>query len=131
MSNNGKSVFIRIFETIEDVLTIIKGEIELAKNNLAYSAKKLGIGLGFVITSFLLINLALLFLLISLAFGFVDLGLNTWFAFLLVALVMIALSIIFILLGFRSFRKMKGISDASRIGQETKKYLKENIKKYS
>jgi len=26
---------------------------------------------------------------------------------------------------------MKGISDASRIGQETKKYLKENIKKYS
>jgi hypothetical protein len=131
LSNNGKSVFIRIFETIEDVLTIIKGEIELAKNNLAYSAKKLGIGLGFVITSFLLINLALLFLLISLAFGFVDLGLNTWLAFLLVALVMVALSIIFILLGFRAFRKMKGISDASRIGQETKKYLKENIKKYS
>ena len=77
MSNNGKSIFMRIFETVEDVFTIIKGEIELAKNNLTYSAKKLGIGLGFVITSFLLINLALLFLLISLAFGFVDLGLQT------------------------------------------------------
>ena len=66
----------KIFETIEDVFTIIKGEIELAKNNLAYSAKKLGIGLGFLITSFLLINVSLLFLLISLAFGFVDLGLS-------------------------------------------------------
>lgn len=129
MSSNSKSVFIRIFETIEDVLIIIKGEIELAKNNLAYSAKKLGIGLGFVITSFLLINLALLFLLISLAFGFVDLGLNTWLAFLLVALVMVGLSVIFILLGFRSFRKMKGITDASRIGQETARYLKEKIGK--
>ena len=129
MNNNGKSVLIRIFETIEDVLTIIKGEIELAKNNLAYSAKKLGIGLGFVITSFLLLNLALLFLLISLAFGFVDLGLQTWLAFLLVAIVMVGLAIIFILLGFRSFRKMKGISDASRIGQETARYLKENIGK--
>ena len=129
MNSNGKSIFIRIFETIEDVLTIIKGEIELAKNNLAYSAKKLGLGLGYIISSFLLINLALLFLLISLAFGFVDLGLNTWLAFLLVALVMVGIAIIFILLGFISFRKMKGISDASRIGQETARYLKENIGK--
>ena len=129
--NSNKSIFVRFFETVEDIFTIIKGELELAKNNLAYSAKKLGIGLGFLITSFLLINVALLFLLISLAFGFVDLGLNTWLSFLLVALIMFGLAAIFVLLGFRSFRKMKGISDASRIGQETKKYLSENIKKYN
>ena len=109
----------RLFEIIEDTFLIFKNEFEIAKNNVKYSLKKLGIGLGFVITSFLLINLALLFLLISLAFGFVDLGLNTWLAFLLVALVILGLAIIFILLGFGSFKKMKGISDASRIGQET------------
>jgi predicted membrane metal-binding protein len=57
------------------------------------------------------------------------LGLNNWLSFLLVALIMFGLAAIFVLLGFRSFRKMKGISDAARIGQETKKYLTENIKK--
>jgi hypothetical protein len=42
---------------------------------------------------------------------------------------MIALAIIFILLAFRSFRKVRGIGDATRIGSETTKYLAENIKK--
>jgi hypothetical protein len=44
---------------------------------------------------------------------------------------MIALAIIFVLLAFRSFRKVRGIGDASRIGSETTKYLAENIKKTS
>jgi hypothetical protein len=44
---------------------------------------------------------------------------------------MIALSIIFVLLAFRSFKKVRGIGDASRIGSETTKYLAENIKKPS
>jgi hypothetical protein len=39
------------------------------------------------------------------------------------------MSIIFVLLAFRSFRKIRGIGDASRIGSETTKYLVENIKK--
>jgi hypothetical protein len=42
---------------------------------------------------------------------------------------MIALAIIFVLLAFRSFKKVRGIGDASRIGSETSKYLAENIKK--
>ena len=129
--NQNKSILVRVYETIEDGFTIIKSEFELAKNNLTYSVKKLGIGLVFIISAFLLINISLLFVLISLAFGFVDLGLNNWLSFLLVALIMFGLAAIFVLLGFRSFRKMKGISDASRIGQETKKYLSENIKKYN
>ena len=127
--NQNKSILVRVYETIEDGFTIIKRQFELAKNDLTYSIKKLGIGLGFIISAFLLINISLLFVLISLAFGFVDLGLNNWLSFLLVALIMFGLAAIFVLLGFRSFRKMKGISDASRIGQETKKYLTENIKK--
>jgi hypothetical protein len=112
--NQNKSILVRVYETIEDGFTIIKSEFELAKNNLTYSVKKLGIGLGFIISAFLLINISLLFVLISLAFGFVDLGLNNWLSFLLVALIMFGLAAIFVLLGFRSFRKMKGISDAAR-----------------
>jgi len=54
-----------------------------------------------------------------------------WASFLLVAAIMIALAIFFVLLAFRSFRKVRGIGDASRIGSETTRYLAENIKKPS
>jgi hypothetical protein len=42
---------------------------------------------------------------------------------------MIALAILCVLLAFRSFRKVRCIGDASRIGSETSKYLAENLKK--
>jgi hypothetical protein len=69
--------------------------------------------------------------LIALAYGFIQWGMPSWASFLLVAAIMIALAILFVLLAFRSFRKVRGIGDASRIGNETKKYLAENIKKPS
>lgn len=124
-----KSIFQYFFQTIEDVLIIVKNEITIAKKNLTYSFKKFGLGLGFIISAFIFINVALLFLLIALAFGFVQLGLNQWLAFLFVALIIFGISVILILLGFRSFRKIKGIGDASRIGKETARYLSENINK--
>ena len=118
-----------ILQAVEDFATIVKGEIEIAKNSLTNSVKKLGLGIGFIITAFLLINISLLFLLIALAYGFIQIGLPGWVSFLLVSGIMIFMAIIFILFAFRSFRKIRGIGDAARIGSETSKYLAENIKK--
>jgi hypothetical protein len=118
-----------ILQAVEDFATIVKGEIEIAKNSLTNSVKKLGLGIGFIITAFLLINVSLLFLLIALAYGFIQIGLPSWASFLLVSGIMIFMAIIFILFAFRSFRKIRGIGDAARIGSETSKYLAENIKK--
>jgi hypothetical protein len=118
-----------ILQAVEDFATIVKGEIEIAKNSLTNSVKKLGLGIGFIITAFLLINVSLLFLLIALAYGFIQIGLPGWVSFLLVSGIMIFMAIIFVLFAFRSFRKIRGIGDAARIGSETSKYLAENIKK--
>jgi hypothetical protein len=123
------SVAKMILQSVEDFATIVKGEIDIAKKSLVNSVKKIGSGIGFIITAFLLINVSLLFLLIALAYGFIQWGMPSWASFLLVASIMIALAIIFVLLSFRSFRKVRGIGDASRIGSETGKYLTENIKK--
>jgi hypothetical protein len=123
------SVSKMILQAVEDFATIVKGEIEIAKNSLTNSFKKLGLGIGFIITAFLLINVSLLFLLIALAYGFIQIGLPGWASFLLVSGIMIFMAIIFVLFAFRSFRKIKGIGDAARIGSETSKYLAENIKK--
>ena len=123
------SVAKMILQSVEDFATIVKGEIDIAKKSLVNSVKKIGSGIGFIITAFLLMNVSLLFLLIALAYGFIQWGMPSWASFLLVAAIMIALAIIFVLLSFRSFRKVRGIGDASRIGSETGKYLIENIKK--
>jgi hypothetical protein len=132
MSNSkNKSIIKLIFQSIEDFFIIIKNEIEVAKKTLTYSAKKLGFGIGYLITAFLLLNISLLFLLIALAYGFIQLGIPGWISFLLVAAVMIALALILVLLANRSFRKMKGIGESARIASETKKYLSENVKPIS
>ena len=130
MSDSEKtSVAKMILQSVEDFATIVKGEIEIAKNSLTNSVKKLGLGIGFIITAFLLVNVSLLFLLIALAYGFIQIGLPGWASFLLVSGIMIFMAIIFVLLAFRSFRKIRGIGDAARIGSETSKYLAENFKK--
>ena len=123
------SVAKMILQAVEDFATIVKGEIDIAKKSLTNSVKKIASGIGLVITAFLLINVYLLFLLIALAYGFIQWGLPSWASFLLVSAIMIALAIIFVLLAFRSFRKVRGIGDAARIGSETTKYLTENVKK--
>ena len=123
------SVAKMILQSVEDFATIVKGEIDIAKNSLTNSVKKLGLGIGFIITAFLLVNVSLLFFLIALAYGFIQIGLPGWASFLLVSGIMIFMAIIFVLLAFRSFRKIRGIGDAARIGSETSKYLAENVKK--
>ena len=132
MSDSDKtSVAKMILQSVEDFATIVKGEIDIAKKSLTNSVKKIGSGIGFIITAFLLMNVSLLFLLIALAYGFIQWGLPSWASFLLVAAIMIGLSIIFVLLAFRSFRKIRGIGDASRVGSETIDYLSKNIQKKS
>ena len=132
MSDSDKtSVAKMILQSVEDFATIVKGEIDIAKRSLTNSVKKIGSGIGFIITAFLLMNVSLLFLLIALAYGFIQWGLPSWASFLLVAAIMIGLSIIFVLLAFRSFRKIRGIGDASRVGSETIDYLSKNIQKKS
>ncbi len=130
MSDSDKtSVAKMILQSVEDFATIVKGEIDISKKSLTNSVKKIGSGIGFIITAFLLMNVSLLFLLIALAYGFIQWGLPSWASFLLVAAIMIGLSIIFVLLAFRSFRKIRGIGDASRVGSETIDYLSKNIQK--
>ena len=103
MSDSDKaSVAKMILQSVEDFATIVKGEIDIAKKSLVNSVKKIGSGIGFIITAFLLINVSLLFLLIALAYGFIQWGMPSWASFLLVAAIMIALAIIFVL--FSLFR---------------------------
>ena len=117
--SSNKSIIKAVIELIQDSITIVKNQFELAKQNIAYSAKKFGKGLGFWITAFLLLNLALFFILISLAFGLSEFGLSNWLSFLIVALIMFVLALLFIIFGFSSFKKMKSLDEIT--GTKTKR----------
>ena len=55
MSDSEKTSVPRmILQAVEDFATIVKGEVEIAKKSLTTSVKKLGLGIGFVITAFFL-----------------------------------------------------------------------------
>jgi hypothetical protein len=122
MSASEKTSVIRmILQAVEDFATVVKGEIEIAKKSLTTSVKKISLGIGFVITAFLLLNVSLLFLLIALAYGFIQIGLAGWLSFLLVAGIMILLSLIFILVAIQIFWKVKKIGYAAIVSRRPKK----------
>ena len=129
MANEEKSIRQLILQSIDDLATIIQKEIQLAKEGLVDSFKKFTAGSALFIVAFLLINVALLFLLIAAAFGLAALGLPTWAAFLLVAVFMVMLALILAVIGTKSLKKMKGTKEASRLARETREYLRENIKR--
>lgn len=109
--SSSKSIIKAIFEFIQDSITIVKNQFELAKQNITYSAKKFGKGLGYWISAFFLINLAIFFVLISLAFGLSEFGLSNWLSFLVVAVLILFLAVLFIVFGYLSFKKMKSFNE--------------------
>jgi ABC-type multidrug transport system fused ATPase/permease subunit len=129
LEHNKKSLLRLILYIFQDLQFITQSILLSTKINLLSSIKSLAYAVGYIVTTFILLNVSLLFLLIALAYGFIQIGLAGWISFLLVAAIMIALAVIFIVLAIRSFSKVRGIGDASRIGSETKRYLSENIVK--
>lgn len=129
MSNEEKSIRKLILQSIDDLATIIQKEIELAKAGIVDSFKKFTAGSALFLVAFLLINVALLFLLVAATFGLAAIGLPTWAAFLIVAGFMILLAFGLMIYGVKSFKKMQGTKKASQLARETREYLRENIKR--
>ena len=127
--NHKKSLFLTIYQVLEDGSSLIGNIIEIARQNLNFSLKKIVVGLSFLLFALTFLVLTFIFLLISLAFILVDIGLPNSLSFFIVSLIMIAISAIFALISFRSFRKIKGIGDAVKLTRETNAFLKSKILK--
>ncbi|HEY9475081.1 MAG TPA: phage holin family protein [Mycobacteriales bacterium] len=87
--------------------TLIRGEIELAKLELAASVRRLGWGTGFFGAAATLLCFSLFFPFVALAEGLVALGLPRWGAYLVVWLVLLVLAVALGLVGIRMVRKIR------------------------
>ncbi len=91
----------------EDLSTLVRGEIELAKTELRDSAKTAASGSGMLIGAAVMGFLGLIFLLLTLAWVLVQLGLPTWAGFGIVTLLLILLTVALGLFGKKRLEAVK------------------------
>lgn len=97
-----------VADATNDISSIMRSEIALAKAEMSADAKKAGLGAGMFAAAGIFAFLALILLLISAAYGLVAAGLAPWLAFLIVAGVLLILGAILVIVGKSSIDKLQG-----------------------
>jgi hypothetical protein len=95
----------------KDVSSLVRYEISLAKSELSMDVRRIGIAAVLVVVSLFVGCLVLVLLCFSLAYGLVAAGIwgGIWFAFLVVALICVALIAIAALIAYGRIRKVSGM----------------------
>jgi hypothetical protein len=97
-----------VADATHDISSIMRSEVALAKAEIRADAKKAGVGAGMFAVAGTLAFLALILLVIAAAYGLVAAGLTPWLAFLIVAIVLLAVGAILVLVGKRSIDSLQG-----------------------
>jgi len=108
---SGPSISAMINSMLEDVVALLRGHIELAKAEIKESISSFLKSSVYLLIALSIGHLALILLLVTAGFGLVAVGLEPWAAFLIVSLVLVALTGVFIWAGIR---KLKGLSKSHR-----------------
>ena len=123
---DGQSIGDLVSDASKHVSTLIQGEIELAKLELRSSVKNAGTGAGMFAGAVVLLVFSLTFLFISLAEGFVALGVPRWLAYFLVFLILAIVVAILVWLGMRKVKRVKAPERTIATSRETVEYLETN-----
>ena len=107
----------------EDLSTLLRGEIELAKTELRDSARTAGKGGGLLVGAGVTAFLGVVFLLLTLAWVLVQLGLPTWAGFGIVALLLVIVAAILGVLGKKRLEEVQGAERSKASIEKTKAVL--------
>ena len=107
-----------------DVSSLIRSEIALAKTELKFSAKAGGVGIGLFAAAVFLLVLAVIMLSVAIAYFINFTGLDLAWCFLIVFGVYALIAAVLGLIGYRSVRKVRGPEASIEQLKETKAVLK-------
>lgn len=107
----------------EDISTLVRGEIELAKTELQNTAKTAANGGGLIAGAVVVAFLGVVFLLLTLAWVLVELGLPIWAGFGIVTLLLIIIAVVLGLLGKKRLESVKGLERTPVSIEKTKAVL--------
>ena len=107
-----------------DVSSLIRSEIALAKTELKFSAKAGGVGIGLFAAAAFLLVLAVIMLSVAIAYFIHFTGLDLAWCFLIVFGVYALIAAVLGLIGYRNVRKVRGPEASIEQLKETKAVLK-------
>lgn len=94
-------------KAVDDAKRLANAQIALTRTEMSASGQHAGIGAGLGIATLGIAIFAVLFLLVTLALAFVQLGLQPWAGFLLVALLLLVTGAVTGLLARKNFQEAK------------------------
>ncbi len=122
-NNKDASLSALVNSAITDAQGLFQAQIELAKAEVAESAKRAAAASAMFVVAGVLGFLAFIFALVAGAYGIVAAGLPVWAGFLIVAGVLLLVALILALVGGSSAKKVKGPERAKAQVEETKAAL--------
>jgi hypothetical protein len=120
-----------VTEAIADVQTLIRQSINLAVAELKESGKRALFASLYVVAALGLLSIAGLLLIISVAFGFVALGVPAWLAFILDALIFIVAAGVLLLLAKKNGQKVKAPTAAADAAEKSINQVTETLARYN
>lgn len=106
------------------VSTLVRAEIELAKAELSATAKRAGVGAGFVTAAAVVALLSLPFLFVTLAEVLVAIGLPRWSAYLIVWGLFVIVAAVLALIGVRLVRRLRAPERTIETVKETARWAR-------
>ncbi|GAA4589771.1 hypothetical protein GCM10023194_44840 [Planotetraspora phitsanulokensis] len=106
-----------VAQASNQISTLVRSEIELAKAELRFDAKRVGTAAGLFGAAAFIAHLCLILASFTIAYGLVALGLWTWVAFLIVTVFYLVVAAVMSLIGYR---RLKGLSGMKRTARSLK-----------
>jgi len=123
-ANDDPTIGKLVGDVSNDVSSLIRSEIALAKTELKFSAKAGGVGLGLFAAAAFLLVLAVIKLSVAIAYFINFTGLDLAWCFLIVFVFYALIAAVLGLVGYRSVRKVRGPEASIEQLKETKAVLK-------
>jgi len=123
-ANDDPTIGKLVGDVSNDVSSLIRSEIALAKTELKFSAKAGGVGLGLFAAAAFLLVLAVIMLSVAIAYFINFTGLDLAWCFLIVFGFYALIAVVLGLIGYRSVRKVRGPEASIEQLKETKAVLK-------
>ena len=119
-----------ITETVADIQTLIRQQIDLTVSELKESSKRALLSSIYLIAALFILGIAGLLLIIAVAFGFVAIGLAPWLAFICDAGIFVVIAVFLLLMAKRNASKVKGPKLAMDNAQKSINELTQTLTKF-
>jgi len=113
-SQQEESLGTLVAQATEQISALVRSEIELAKAELRFDAKRVGTAAGLFGAAAFIAHLCLILASFAIAYGLVSLGVWQWAAFALVTLLYLLVAGVLVLIGMRRLKGLTGMRRTTR-----------------